>query len=341
MYTPLLSVVMPVYNAEKYIKRAIDSVIRQTFRRWELIIVNDGSTDSTYDIICTYIGKYTNIHCYNISNSGSAKYPRDMAIVRSNSGFIVYLDADDYYSSNYLEIMWQRQRETDADIVLPIMSFFNDITEETICTLPASNINSRKIYAGKDLIKYTLEDWKIGCNGSLIRKSIINHLSYPDNSMNILMNTDEYDTRLYLLNAKKVAFSISIYYYCVNQTSITQRISIKKFHYILTDIQLIELIYKEFGYRSFEYRLVQTQCVKNIIYLLDLYIKHKNDFNIDNQKKILNIVKMGYQKIQKKYIFKSIPLKKSIFAWNYILLYNVLYLRSLLCKKRITKTIEV
>ena len=99
----MFSVIMPVYNGEKFIDDAIHSVCAQTYDNWELIIVNDGSKDNTADVLKKYEinSQIKIIHKEN----GGVSVARNTAISASKGEYIVFLDADDVWHSNHLEVM--------------------------------------------------------------------------------------------------------------------------------------------------------------------------------------------------------------------------------------------
>jgi len=97
----LVSVVIPTYNRAWCIKRAIDSVLRQTYVDWELIIVDDGSTDNTKEIIDAY-PQDKRINYYKKSNGG-VHSARNLGIIKSTGDYITYLDSDDEFVEDYLE----------------------------------------------------------------------------------------------------------------------------------------------------------------------------------------------------------------------------------------------
>lgn len=110
---PTVSIVMPAYNAEKYLAEAILSVKNQSFSDWELIIVNDASTDNTLSIIEYYAQRDARIkYASNTQNSGSARLPRFKAISMAISDWIFGLDADDFIAEDCLTKMIGRAQET-------------------------------------------------------------------------------------------------------------------------------------------------------------------------------------------------------------------------------------
>ena len=114
--TPLVSVIMPAYNTERFIAEAIDSVIRQTVTDWELIVINDSSDDATREIVKRYVKKYARIHLYeNAQNLGVAK-TRNRGLELCNGRYVALLDSDDYWHPNFLEKMVCCAERTNADL---------------------------------------------------------------------------------------------------------------------------------------------------------------------------------------------------------------------------------
>ena len=100
----LVSIVMPCFNAERYIAQAIESVLMQTYEYWELLIVDDGSTDDSSKIIQSYSEKDARIRFYKTDiPSGGASVPRNIAVEKAKGRFIAFLDSDDVWMPTKLE----------------------------------------------------------------------------------------------------------------------------------------------------------------------------------------------------------------------------------------------
>lgn len=103
MNNPLISIVMPLYNTEKYVNEAIESVINQTYQNWELIICDDCSNDNSYFIALEYSSKDSRIKVIKNSQNMRQAYSRNKAFKKSKGEFIVILDSDDRMKPNRLE----------------------------------------------------------------------------------------------------------------------------------------------------------------------------------------------------------------------------------------------
>ena len=115
--TPLVSVVMPAYNAAAFIEEAIDSVVKQTLQNWELIVIDDCSKDNTRDVVLAVAEKDSRVRlACNEQNMGVAK-TRNRGLEMCGGQYVALLDSDDYWKPTLLEKMIARAEETTADIV--------------------------------------------------------------------------------------------------------------------------------------------------------------------------------------------------------------------------------
>lgn len=119
----MISVILPAYNSQEYIGKAIESVINQTFNDFELIIVNDGSTDSTLDVIKSFSD--SRIRLINQSNLGPGA-ARNNALDIARGDHIMFLDADDWYALDCLETAYNEATKYDTDLTFFQMINYND-----------------------------------------------------------------------------------------------------------------------------------------------------------------------------------------------------------------------
>jgi glycosyltransferase involved in cell wall biosynthesis len=121
----LVSIIMPAYNASKYIQDAIDSVIKQTFLNWELIIVDDGSTDSTKEIVKKNSTNDSRIYYYFQENSKQGK-ARNLAISKSKGEYLAFLDSDDIWVPEKLQVQINEILIKNVDLVFSDSYVFHD-----------------------------------------------------------------------------------------------------------------------------------------------------------------------------------------------------------------------
>ena len=122
---PRLSIILPVFNGEEFLKETIESVISQIFQDWELIIVNDGSTDSSEDISINFAQHDSRIKIFSQSNQGLSS-ARNAGFAQCNGELIGFLDADDLYLSECLDIVSHRFTTSKADLIISGYYYFQN-----------------------------------------------------------------------------------------------------------------------------------------------------------------------------------------------------------------------
>lgn len=164
--SPLVSVVMPCYNAAQYIAESIESVIAQTHRNWELIIVDDCSKDNSVEIIQDYQNKDDRIKLIrNAKSSGSPAEPRNIGIEHSTGEYIAFLDSDDIWTSDKLQKQLAKFQEGDYAIVYANYEVMREDGSRT-----GKIVKGPAFTDYKQLLKYN----SIGCSGAIFRKEFLN-----------------------------------------------------------------------------------------------------------------------------------------------------------------------
>jgi teichuronic acid biosynthesis glycosyltransferase TuaG len=126
IHSPAISIVMPAYNAAPYITATMQSVFAQTFTDWELLVINDCSTDSTADMIRAYQEKDPRIHLINLEkNKGAPAGPRNIGVNQARGQWIAFLDSDDIWHPQKLQRQIQLLRKTQALFCSTQMTNFN------------------------------------------------------------------------------------------------------------------------------------------------------------------------------------------------------------------------
>ena len=135
-----VSVIIPVYNTEDYLKECIESLVNQTLREIEILIVNDGSTDSSLEIMKEFKNKYPNIiKIFDKVNGGQAS-ARNYALPFAQGEYLGFVDSDDWVDSTMYEEMYEKAEKEDADIVICDME--DHFPDRTVC-YPSSRFENK------------------------------------------------------------------------------------------------------------------------------------------------------------------------------------------------------
>lgn len=207
MSNPTISVIIPAYNVEKTIKRTIDSVLKQTFSDWEIIIINDGSTDSTVEIISQISS--TKLSFISCSNTGLPAATRNRGLELANGEYIAFLDADDLWSPDKLELQLKAML---ANPQAGLAYSWTDLIDEKDQFIDRGNYISGNGNVYNLLLLVNFIE-----NGSnpLIRRQALDKVGYFDES--VIKGTEDWD--LWLRLAKDYEFV------CVNSPQVLYRIS--------------------------------------------------------------------------------------------------------------------
>ena len=186
----MLSVILPVYNVEKYLERCLNSILGQTLADIEVVCVNDGSTDNSEEIIKEYLQKDSRIKLINQPNNGAAS-ARNTGIEAARGDYILILDSDDFLEENALLYMYNRSKSLDLDILITYSYDLDNKTGEK--TLPAYHLKkqylpSKEVFNYKDIPDYIF-NFSVGWAwDKLYKKSFIEryNLRFPN-----LQNTED------------------------------------------------------------------------------------------------------------------------------------------------------
>lgn len=122
----LITIIIPVYNTEKYLARCIESIKRQTYTNWELLLIDDGSTDGSGEICDSYQRKDNRIRVVHNKNYGPA-FSRADGIAKAEGNLIMFVDSDDWLDENMLQMMWEQLTVTKCNMVC---CFFKNIDDK-------------------------------------------------------------------------------------------------------------------------------------------------------------------------------------------------------------------
>ena len=180
MEKDLISIVVPVYNVEKYLPRCIESILNQTYKNWEAIFVNDGSIDNSLEILKNYQKKDNRIKIIDKKNEGTGAARND-GINESKGKYITFLDSDDWYEKNFLEKLYNNLKENNSDVSMcnPKMVYDDVLKNKGINTFYFKCINLKE--TPEKILR--ILSMPISCS-KLYKKDIIisNSIFYPNYS---------------------------------------------------------------------------------------------------------------------------------------------------------------
>lgn len=145
---PTISVIVPVYNTEKYLRRCIDSILSQTFTDFELLLINDGSTDFSGEICDQYAAKDERVRVFHKKNGG-VSLARNLGLDEARGEWIAFVDSDDWVSSKLLEFLYSEVEKGNHDLVF---CNYAEVYKKRIV------VSHHNYYASKkDYIQYIIE----------------------------------------------------------------------------------------------------------------------------------------------------------------------------------------
>lgn len=171
MEKELISIIVPVYNTEKYLRKCIESIINQTYKNIELILVNDGSTDNSGNICDEYAKTDSRIKVIHKENGGVSS-ARNTGLESAKGEWLVFVDGDDYISSDYCTVMLEKAKKNDAELVLCGYKRVYENKEELINCQEEKQFNKREF-----LMKVLNVQNSMGfCHMKLISKKTIKNV---------------------------------------------------------------------------------------------------------------------------------------------------------------------
>ena len=229
-----LSIIVPVYNTEKYLERCLDSLVSQTYSSLEIITVNDGSTDNSLNILNKYAQKDKRIMVIDRDNGGLSA-ARNTGILKATGDYLGFVDSDDWVDRDMYASLIKELEDNSADLVtcgfLPL--YAKDLKPEIIEQKKALKAGEVKVYSAKDAAGIILQG-KIAqvsaCN-KLYKRELFNELKYPEGRS----HEDTFVIIKLLLECQKVVIdpNVRYYYYHRDDSIITKKLS-------LADYDLIE-----------------------------------------------------------------------------------------------------
>ncbi len=280
----VVSFIMPVYNGERYLKRSIESIINQPNKNYELIIINDGSSDDSIDIINKYANEYRGISLIDIDNHG-VNYARNLGIKTAKGKFLCFIDQDDFVFNNTFNDELVNKLLVAYDENVDFYTMKNIVSNETcnryfqqdVGIITESKKNGNKVIYGLS----TLNPLFAFYNSNVFK---IMDLSIFEKYRNT--DTDMQLFHLFYYYSKKYIFDNELMFYCWvnNLQSVSHDISrLSKSHYDTLSCwkEIAEIhMEKHKDIEAMRY-CVSWLCGAYYYFLLSYFRRFKNSFKID------------------------------------------------------------
>ncbi len=334
MINPKVSIIVPVYNVEKYLERCVSSLKEQTLKDIEIILVDDSSTDSSLEICNKMAAEDSRIKVIHKPNEG-AGMARNAALDIASGEYIGFVDSDDFVELNMFETLYDKAVQHGSDLVLSGVLFVdgNMFSEKDKCI--------RKEYFEKDTnfdTKETLEKLRMGIVGSLpedaddskygmsIWKNLFKLEIIKKNNIVFQSEREIYsEDALFMIDyisciKKATGISEAFYNYCRNGDSISKTYKKDRFEKSLAFVNEVENRFKkdikEEDYRIYIDRFWQAMCrvlcTQEIMYAQDNNIK----YSVLKERLQMICTHSLTLKVLKKYPIWKLPLKQSLFAFG-------------------------
>lgn len=316
----LISVIIPVYNGEKHIEQSINNIMKQTYKNIEIIVINDGSSDNTFNILNMCQKKFKNVKIINKSNTGVSD-SRNIGIKEANGEYILFLDSDDYLEETAIEeIVTYINKDVDLLIfgfkVIGDQKRKNDTQILQTFSNPVDNIILLKnIIATKNNIYGYI--WRACYSSDLLKKYEIMFRK------NIKISEDFLFLVQAIWNSEKTVIIPKEYYiYNINECSMTT----KYIPTLLNDMNTVnEEIYNNIIINNQELKHGYYCCCANTYLRFVQNVLKDKENNIKSQLINIKKVRKEFKSILKKiYLFKDFNFKDSVqlfFLKNNLLLY--------------------
>lgn len=276
MENVLISVIVPVYNAEKFLKDCIDSIITQTYNNAQIILVNDGSTDESGVICDDYSEQYNNVEVYHTKNFG-VSHARNTGMKYIKGEYVCFVDSDDFIEATYLEDLMIK---SDEDFVYGGYKQYRE-----------DGIINEIVYQEKEMscmeLKHNFEEmWMknpfVSVCGTCFRASIIKKYNLVFDET-VVMGEDLRFNIDYLMHCSKIRItSSSSYIYRTNNESAVHKFYSTRLEDVKAECQKIEEFYEK---RSGRLEWLNWHKV-----LAHYYFHYRNS----NQKEIIFLIKQAY-----------------------------------------------
>lgn len=309
-----VSVLVAVYNAEKYLSKCLDSLISQTYKNIEIICIDDCSKDSSAKILNKYASSDNRIKILTLAKNSGQANARNEGLKITSGEYITMLDSDDWFADDSIEKAVEAiESVPDADVsVFRLMQCY----EETGKIVEYENKTDKKCMSGWEAFRLSL-DWSM--HGLYLVRADI-HKKYPfDNSC--LLYSDDNTTRLHYLHSRKVIMSEGKYFYRKHAESMTSSCSIRRFDMLGANYSMMQQLKKEAKEGNLKdadkiLNFYETTRWLNIVGAYWYYFNNKQHFTKEEKKEIYDKISSALKTIEVRRIKPSLKFKMGYYPFK-------------------------
>ena len=302
MSNPLLSVIIPVYQVEKYIGQCLDSVLAQTYTNLDIILVDDGGTDSSVDICREYQKKDNRIRIISQENGGLSK-ARNVGVEHAYADLVTFIDSDDFIHPNMFATMIPYIEEHDLDIIS-----CSSTRKETIDSIGTGEL---KLYGHRTAVSMGLRDDNVSAWGKIYKKELLEKVQFPVGRV-----FEDLGTLYKIFNeCNKVGWvDYQFYHYIKRENSITQRsFRVKpKYDSLYLNHEKIDFA-TEHGYTE-ELHYIHGEIIKNAMSLLTVFYSN-TDMIAEYEEEYKDTKQWLAEAMQDRVAWNTIRKKERILWW--------------------------
>lgn len=307
----LISVIIPVYNVEKYLEKCIESVLIQSYNKLEIIIINDESPDNSLNIIKSYAEKDNRIVILDKKNGGVSAARND-GIKKANGEYLFFLDGDDYLDKDFFKYFIENAKENNSDVVI-LNSFWNL----------------------KDRVKENYHSALPNCS-IFVKKKLLDEHSFIRYPINVQPGEDGIFSHILLMYTKKISFEDKVIYHYVkhrgqDHTKVLKEpkiliYAIKKWMEILSDFYSKHSMYEKYALSFMKF----IECEAFLAFKTKPFSKEEENEVFDILKNTVNNVRKYIKEDDHKYFskeFNEFLRSKTIKEYYSVIKYRYNYLR--------------
>lgn len=323
----LVSIIVPFYNAENVLRKCITSLLEQTYKNYEIILINDGSTDNSKEV-CKYFVSNSKIYLFNQSNKGVSA-ARNLGIEKSNGKWIIFLDSDDFMEKFAVEKAVKYLEKYDCDTVCWNTKRFNKSKVEKSAPFTVSNMlfYTNDVYSNivDNLYKGKSDKYFFGNSFRAVWGKILSAEIIKNNELRFSLGLPLGEDALFLLNyfkySKKFYLTDTYFnYYRISESSAVGRykpglgeMQKLEFDLIKKNCELLHIDFYKYAINQlieFDYQFLQNLLKnsddKNYFIKLYKYIKDRKNYNLESRK-------MRYDKFNIKQIILQFAVKNRLY----------------------------